>query len=169
MKQIEATEARPFFSVAYLYERNPHTVWEFTHYFEFTGDETQTTMQGTDDEKLAKDCADWLIKQNGIKTAWVHKSVDCYNHKEIYQVSAIKVQNNIISSKIINLLLKSNKILKTYYQSTLNGRNLTKQEIIDEAKNLIRKSEKGNLDDGQERVFCQLEKSDWQAIAELSN
>jgi hypothetical protein len=85
MKQIEATPDRPFFSVGYQYARNPSTVYSFNSYFEVTGDKRRATMSGTDDAALAKRCADYCVTQPGVKFAWVHKTEDCYNHKEVYK------------------------------------------------------------------------------------
>ena len=86
MKQNEATPERPFFSVSYIYGHNHGTSYSFNRFFEVTGDKTRTTMGGTGDEALAIQCADYLIKQPGIGTAQVHKTTDCYNHKEVYRV-----------------------------------------------------------------------------------
>lgn len=66
-------------------------------------------------------------------------------------------------SKQTLLLNKANKIFKTGYG--LN-RDLASSEIVLEAKNLLRKNEKGNLDDMQERMFFQLEKEEWQKVVD---
>lgn len=87
MKQIEATPATPFYSVGYQYEDSPWTTCSFTAYFEVVGDKAKRTMPGTGDEVLAKRCADWCITQPGVKFAWVHKTTDCYSHKEVYKAT----------------------------------------------------------------------------------
>lgn len=56
--------------------------------------------------------------------------------------------------------------MKEHYRNILNGRDLTKQEIIAEAKNLIRK-----WDDAIFLVNCNwhggVDKEDWEKIAEI--
>lgn len=64
-------------------------------------------------------------------------------------------------SKLNLLKTKANKILRNGY--SLN-RNLGEDEIAVEAINLIRKYKKGNLDDMQERMFFQMEVSDWEQL-----
>ncbi len=90
MKQIESTPQRPFYSVGYSYERKPWTSWGFTRWWEVTGSKKHDTMQGTDDFELAKRTADYLVTQPGVSVSQVHKSTDCYNHKEVYKVEAAK-------------------------------------------------------------------------------
>lgn len=87
MKQIEATPARPFYSVGYQYKSNPWTVWT-CHRFDKTPLKmggNYRTMEGTDDKALAIRTADLCAKEPGIAFAWVHVSTDCYNHQEIYK------------------------------------------------------------------------------------
>jgi len=72
----------------------------------------------------------------------------------------LKISNNNF------LLIKANKIIRHHYQL---ARQLSKSEIIDEAKNLIRKSLKENLDDSQERLFSSLKDEEWKIISELQD
>jgi poly(3-hydroxybutyrate) depolymerase len=83
VKQIEATPARPFYSVSYCYAQNHSTSWGFNRYFEVTGDKAKNTMSGTDSIDLAKRAAEHLIKQTGIDEAQIHVTTDCYNHKHV--------------------------------------------------------------------------------------
>jgi hypothetical protein len=64
--------------------------------------------------------------------------------------------------KILELTKKANKIFRNGYGLR---RNLGKDEIAVEAHNLIRKYNKGNLDDMQERMFFQMEISQWEELA----
>lgn len=88
MKQIEATAQRPYYSVGFQYDANPWTVFSFNEFWRVLGGKGKNTMSSTDDETLAKACADWCVKQAGIKFAWVHKTLDCYNHKEVYKTES---------------------------------------------------------------------------------
>ncbi len=69
-------------------------------------------------------------------------------------------------SKQTLLFVKASKILQKYYAHILNGRDLTRQEVIAEAINLLRKDAKGNLDDSQEWLFFQLDRDDWRMVAQ---
>ncbi len=64
------------------------------------------------------------------------------------------------------LLTRANKILKHFYHNILSGRDLSREELIAEAKNVIRK-----WDDAQFLVnmsfVSSLEKNEWEKIAEL--
>jgi hypothetical protein len=71
MKLINATLDHPLFTVVYQYVRG--NTYSFTHYFEVTGDKKKTTMEATDNETLAKGCADYLLTQPGIAAAIVTK------------------------------------------------------------------------------------------------
>lgn len=52
---------------------------------------------------------------------------------------------------------KSDKsIIQNHYRHILNGRILTKAEVDDEIANLIRKRDKGNLDDEQSLLAAKL-------------
>jgi hypothetical protein len=84
MKQIEATEIRPFYSVAYQYTHTPYTLHSCNRFG--TGKDGQATMQGTSNLALAKRIADKLITEPGICYAQVSMSVDCYNHSQVYKV-----------------------------------------------------------------------------------
>jgi len=64
------------------------------------------------------------------------------------------------------LLLRANKILKSHYSNILNGRDLTKEEIILEAKNVIRKYDDAPFLVDMSFVF-KLEKEDWEKIAKM--
>ena len=66
-------------------------------------------------------------------------------------------------SKTALLFLKANKILKRHYFFLC--RDLTEQEIRDEAKNFLRKDEAGVLDNSCERVFYKLDKKEWETLA----
>ncbi len=63
------------------------------------------------------------------------------------------------------LLIKANKILKKHY-SFLN-RDLTRDEIIAEAKNALRKGDDVSFLVGYEWFF-KLDKKEWQEIAALT-
>jgi len=81
MKQIEATPARPFYSVCYQYEQVPGTLYSYNHWEGHFG----RTMQGTDSFEEAKQHAQALVSKPGIVLAYVHKSTDCYNHQEVFK------------------------------------------------------------------------------------
>ena len=97
MRQIEATKDRPFYSVGYQYERNPGTIYSCNEFWHVLDKRVKNTMPGTDDETIARHLADWCVTQAGIKFAWVHKTVDCYNHKEIYKAESVSNQPKKLS------------------------------------------------------------------------
>lgn len=84
MKQSEATESKPFFSVAYQYATNPWTLFSYNFWPPPMGNGTGT-KQGTDDLKEAIQAADWLVTKPGIAYAQVSKTTDCYNHTQVYK------------------------------------------------------------------------------------
>jgi hypothetical protein len=88
MKQSEATQDRPFYSVTYRYE-NGSTNYGCNRFDErplaIGGD--YRTMPGTDNLKLAKRVAYLCAQSCGIAEAWVHVTRDCYNHSEVYHAT----------------------------------------------------------------------------------
>lgn len=82
MKQSEATPRKPFYSVAYQYERNPWTLYSCNR---FVG-EGDRAMDGTGDYTQAKRTADACLKMPGVTYAQVSKTVDCYNHDTVYAI-----------------------------------------------------------------------------------
>jgi len=85
MKQIEATKDRPFYSIGYVYSRNPWTC----HSYNFWGMKLPIekrfkgrTMQGTDSPEIAKEAAKQLFENQSISDVFIHVSTDCYNHPE---------------------------------------------------------------------------------------
>lgn len=87
MKQIEATPKRPFYSVAYQYERNPWTLHSCNRFDSFYTKEKRT-QHGTDSLDEAKRIADGCLKESGVCLAQVSMTTDCYNHKTVYEVKA---------------------------------------------------------------------------------
>jgi len=83
MKMIDATPSKPCFTVLYQYVGGS-TLYSFTHYFEVTGDKKKITMEATDDEELAKRCADYLLTQPMVHYAIVNKHCGDLSHTTIY-------------------------------------------------------------------------------------
>ncbi len=84
MRQQDATEQKPFYSVCYQYKANPWTLYSHHHYTgAFTG-----TQYGTSSLAVAKAQADRLVKSPGIALAQVSKTTDCYNHSTVYTAKA---------------------------------------------------------------------------------
>jgi len=81
MKQVEATPQRPFYSVCYQYEQNPWTLYSCNRF-----DQSDRTMQGTDDFDLAKRIVQRCLTEAGISYAVVSKTTDCYNHDTVFEV-----------------------------------------------------------------------------------
>jgi hypothetical protein len=83
MKQVEATKARPFYSVSYQYRNVPGTFYSH-HHFVPNG----RTQQGTSDLATAQAQAIHLVTQPGIAFAFVHCTEDCYNHRQVFKARA---------------------------------------------------------------------------------
>ena len=83
MKLIDATPAKPIYSVLYQYVGGG-TLYSFTHYFEVTGDKKKPTMEATDDFGLAKRCADYLLTQPMVQYATVNKHTGGLGYEPSY-------------------------------------------------------------------------------------
>ena len=85
MNLNQATATRPLFTVLYQY-KNGSTFYSFIEYFAVTGDKKKTTMTATDDEALAKRCADFMLTQPMVVLASVNKHKGGLGHETIYSV-----------------------------------------------------------------------------------